>query len=194
MLRSPIFIILLMSLPLSACETLGLTSPMQAVDPGPICPSTAVLADAATVTKLKPGVPLGIQNDAGVVFSAEMSQAKLNCNYDRTANKLSLDLSFAVKANRGPAATGADPQLDFFVAIIDADNNVIAKNIYHAQPEMAGRPNNVFTESVSNYPVPLATDKRPYDYEILTGFQLTPDELAYNRVPRRLPTPRSVLR
>jgi hypothetical protein len=194
MRRSPFLTILLLSLPLAACETLGLTSPKEAVDPGPICPSTAVLADADTVTKLKTGTPLGMQNQMSVVFSAEMSQAKLNCNYNRTENKLSLDLSFAVKANRGPAATGADPQLDFFVAVIDADNNVIAKNIYHAQPDMAGRANNMFTESVSNYPVPLAMDKHPYDYEILTGFQLSPDELAYNRAPRPLPAPRSVVR
>jgi hypothetical protein len=37
-------------------------------------------------------------------------------------------------------------------------------------------------------------DKRPYDYEILTGFQLTPDELAYNRIPRPLPVPRAATR
>jgi hypothetical protein len=37
-------------------------------------------------------------------------------------------------------------------------------------------------------------DKRPYDYEILTGFQLTPDELAYNRVPKPLPQPRAANR
>src|ERR1700680_120734 len=140
MRRSPVLTILLLSLPLSACETLGLTSAPQVMDTGPICPSTAVLADAATVTKLKPGTPLGTQNGAAVVFSAEMSQAKLNCNYNRNENKLSLDLSFAVKANRGPAAMGADPQLDFFVAVVDIDNNVIAKNVYHARPEMGGRP------------------------------------------------------
>jgi hypothetical protein len=33
----------------------------------------------------------------------------------------------------------------------------------------------------------MAMDKRPYDYELLTGFQLTPDELAYNRIPRSVP-------
>ena len=48
---------------------------------------------------------------------------------------------------------------------------------------------NTYTQSVDGFPVPLAMDKRPYDYEILTGFQLTPDELAYNRVPRPLPQP-----
>ena len=49
---------------------------------------------------------------------------------------------------------------------------------------------NTYTQSVDGFPVPLAMDKRPYDYEILTGFQLSPDELAYNRVPRPLPQPR----
>jgi len=42
--------------------------------------------------------------------------------------------------------------------------------------------------------VPLSMDKRPYDVEILTGFQLTPDELAYNRVPKSLPVPRAAAR
>jgi hypothetical protein len=59
---------------------------------------------------------------------------------------------------------------------------------------MAGRPTNVYTQSVDNFPVPLGMDKRPYDYEILTGFQLTPDELAYNRIPRSLPVPRAAAR
>src|SRR5438067_4805136 len=43
-------------LPLMGCQTLGLNNPPPDVaDPGPICPATAVLSDAATVTKLKPG-------------------------------------------------------------------------------------------------------------------------------------------
>jgi hypothetical protein len=37
-------------------------------------------------------------------------------------------------------------------------------------------------------------DRRPSDYEILTGFQLTPDELAYNRLPRVVPTPQAAMR
>jgi hypothetical protein len=153
-----------------------------------------VLSDAVTVTKLRPGTPPGMPNPANVMFTAEMSQAKLECDYDRERNRLSVDIDFAVKATRGPAAQGADPQLDFFVAVVDADNNIIAKTVYHGQPDMRGRMSNVYTQSVGSYPVPLAMDKRPYDYEILTGFQLTPDELAYNRAPRPLPAPRAATR
>ncbi|HXJ01606.1 MAG TPA: hypothetical protein VNH44_10305 [Micropepsaceae bacterium] len=197
MRRIPVLTVLLLAWPLAACETLGLSSPAPdptLVDMGPICPVTAVLSDAVTVTKLKPGTPATQPNPANVAFTAEMSQAKLNCTYDRVQNRLTLDINFAVKATRGPAAAGSDPQLDFFVAVVDADNTIVSKNVYHGQPEMNGRASNVYTQSVDSFPVPLAMDKRPYDYEILTGFQLTPDELAYNRIPRSVPGPRAANR
>ena len=198
MRRSALLTLFLLSWPLAGCQSLGLAGPstlQQLMElSGPSCPETAVLSDAVTVTKLKPGTPQGQQNPANVAFLAEMSQAKLDCDYDRDRNRLSVDIEFAVKATRGPAATGPDPQIDFFVAVVDADNNVISKNVYHGQPDMRGRPSNVYTQSVGSFPVPLAMDKRPTDYEILTGFQLTPDELAYNRIPRPLTAPRPVMR
>jgi hypothetical protein len=197
MRRLPLLTLLPLLLPLTGCETLGLTTPSPpdfAQEMGPICPSTGVLSDAVTVTKLRPGTQAASPSPANIAFTAEMSQAKLDCNYNRGQNKLSVDINFAVKATRGPAAMGADPQLDFFVAVVDADNNVLSKTVYHGKPDMAGRPTNVYTQSVDNFPVPLGMDKRPYDYEILTGFQLTPDELAYNRIPRALPVPRAATR
>src|SRR5262249_31664023 len=147
------------------------------------CPASAVLADAAVVTKLKPGSP--VQRDpANVLFTAEMAQPMLACNYDREANKLSVDISFGIRASRGAAAAGPDPRLPFFIAIVDVDNNVVSKKLFQAEPAMGGKAQNIFTENVNKFVVPLAMDKRPADYEILTGFQLTPEELAYNRAPR----------
>ena len=197
MRRLPLLTLMLLSMPLLGCETLGLTTPAPpdfAQDMGPICPSTGVLSDAVTVTKLKPGTQAALPNPANVAFTAEMSQAKLDCNYDRAQNRLSVDINFAVKATRGPAAMGPDPQVDFFVAVVDADNNIISKTVYHGQADLGGKATNIYTQNVRNFPVPLGMDKRPYDVEIVTGFQLTPDELAYNRVPRSLPVPRAARR
>jgi len=196
MLRFPKVTLLVLALPLAACETLGLSSsqPDMVVDTGPVCPVSAVLSDAASVTKLRPGTPAGSRDPANVVFAAEMSQAILDCDYDRDANRLTVDIEFAVRATRGSAAQGPDPQLDFFVAIVDEDNNIINKTVFHGQPDLRGKMTNTYTQSVDGFPVPLAMDKRPADYEILTGFQLTPDELAYNRVPRQLPGPRPATR
>jgi hypothetical protein len=184
-------------LPLCGCDTISgwiNGQPQITLNPGPVCPATAVLSDAASVTKLKPGRPAAMTKPADISFQALMSQAQLDCNYDRTANTLVVNVKFAVKASRGPALSGANPQLRFFVAIIDAGNNVLVKNVYNSDPQMLGRPTATYTETVSNFPVPLAMDRGPADYEILTGFQLTPDELAYNRLPRVVPTPQAAMR
>lgn len=184
-------------LPLFGCDTVnGIfnSQPQITLDPGPVCPATGVLSEAASVTKLKPGTAAAMTKPADISFQALMSQAQLDCNYDRNANTLVVNIKFAIRASRGPALTGADPQLPFFVAIVDADNNVLVKNVYNSDPQMSGRPAATYTETVSNFPVPLAMDRPPSDYEVLTGFQLTPDELAYNRLPRAVPSPQAVMR
>jgi hypothetical protein len=158
---------------------------------GPLCPPSAVLADAVTVTKIRPGGPAAVMPDSSnVVFTAEMSKAEIECQYDMKKNTLSVDLSFAVRASRGAAAAATVPPLDFFVAIIDVEGNVLTKTVYQNQPDLAGRPAAQWTQRIRNVVVPIEMEKRPYDYEILTGFQLSAAELAYNRIPKTIPQPR----
>jgi hypothetical protein len=187
-----LLIVITLALPLSGCirigEWLGFRErPMVLVEGGPVCPSAAVLSDAVTVTKLKPGAPMTL-DPQNVVLTAEMSQAQLECEYDGERNALTIDLDFAVRARRGAAATGPDPELEYFVAVVDAEGTVITKNIFKTQPDLDG-PNGVYTQSIDNFVLQLAMDRRPIDYQVLTGFQLTAQELAYNRLPKPLPTP-----
>ena len=156
---------------------------------GPLCPPSAVLADAVSVTKLRPGSPMtAAQPDpANIAFTAEMAKPVIECQYDMTKNTLTVDLSFAVRASRGAAASGIDPPLDFFVAVVDVDGNVLSKSVYQNQPNLGASQNAQWTQRINKLAVPIEMDKRPYDYEILTGFQLSPAELAYNRIPRAIP-------
>jgi hypothetical protein len=140
-----------------------------------------------TVTKLRAGAPANVQNPANVVLSAEMSQAQLECEYDAERNAITIDINFAVRATRGPAAMGNDPELDYFIAMVDTEGNLLTKNIFKSQPVLNGRVPGQYTQNVSNFVFPMAMDMRPIDYQLLTGFQLTPAELAYNRIPRSLP-------
>ncbi len=193
MRRLQVFALLLLPLVLSGCirlgERLGFREPaMVLVEGGPPCPSTAVLSDAVTVTKLRPGAPATPPNPANVVLAAEMSQAQLECEYNGETNALTIDINFAVRATRGMAATGTDPELDYFIAVVDAEGTLLTKNIFKSRPDLRAQMG-IYTQNVSNFVFPLAVDKRPADYQLLTGFQLTPAELAYNRIPRPLPQP-----
>jgi len=194
MRRLRVFALLALPLALSGCQRLGerlgfRDPPMMLLEGGPPCPSTAVLSDAVTVTKLRPGAPATAANPANVVLAAEMSQAQLECEYDGEQNAITIEINFVVRATRGAAATGADPELDYFVAVVDAEGTLLTKNIFKSRPDLDGRVPGTYTQNVSNFVFKLAEDKRPVDYQLLTGFQLTPAELAYNRIPRPLPQP-----
>jgi len=192
MRRLQVLALFALPLALSACqrlgERLGFREPMMVLfEGGPVCPSTAVLSDAVIVTKLRPGAPATPPNPANVVLTAEMSQAQLECEYDAETNAITIDINFAVRATRGAAASGDDPELDYFIAMVDVGGNVLTKNIFKSQPDFGGRMAGEYTQSVSNFVFPMAMDMRPTDYQLLTGFQLTAAELAYNRIPRPLP-------
>jgi len=196
MRRLRLFALLTLPLALLGCQRLGerlgfRDPPMMLLENGPPCPSTAVLSDAVTVTKLRAGSPTNAVNPDNVVFSAEMSQAQLECEYDAERNSVSINVNFAVRAKRGPAASGPDPELDYFIAIVDAQGTLLTKNIFKSQPVLNGRPPGQYTQNVNNFVFQLAMDARPIDYQLLTGFQLTAAELAYNRIPRSLPQPQA---
>ena len=171
---------------LAGCDQFRATERMaRAIVTGPICPPSAVLSDAVTVTKLMPGSPLAVYSDgSNVAFTAEMSKADLKCEYNPERNTLNVDISFAVRATRNTAAPATDPPLDFFVAVVDVDGNVLSKKVYQNQPDLGGKPSAQWVQHINSFPVPITKDKRPGDYEILTGFQLSPAELAYNRAPK----------
>lgn len=181
------FVPLFLLFALAGCDQFRATERERLALLGPSCPPSGVLADAVAVSKLAPGAPVtGIQDPSYVIYSAEMTRPMLECDYDRKDNTLSVDLSFTVRAMRGPAEA-ADPPLEFFVSIIDIEENVLVKNVYRHQPTIGANRAVQWTQSVRNLVVPMEPDTRPGDYEILIGFQLTPDELAYNRLPKTSP-------
>src|SRR5688500_11945175 len=142
MRRSVVFVFLALPLLLSGCVRLGerlgfRDPPMVLVEGGPPCPSTAVLSDAVTVTKLRPGAPATPPNPANVVLAAEMSQAQLECEYNVETNAITMEINFAVRATRGAAATGADPELDYFIAVVDAEGTLLTKNIFKSRPDLS---------------------------------------------------------
>jgi len=90
---------------------------------------------------------------------------------------LVLWMTIPIGLRRGPAGGGAQ-NLTYFVAVIDPNGNMISKRtfqrILNAGPALPA----VVTEYVNGTSIGLAANRRPVEYEILTGFQLTPEEFA----------------
>jgi len=145
------------------------------------CPSGAALADAATVTKLRPG---GGKDLTDVVMTAELAKPEVGCDYDKDESKVEAKFSFPVTVRRGPAATGEPQTLTYFVAVVDLDNNVVAKQSF-ARDISLEQTAVSFSENPDAIVFTIPKDKKPVGYEVLVGFQLSQDELAYNREKHR---------
>lgn len=145
------------------------------------CPSGAVLAEAATVTKLRPG---GGKDPTDVVMTAELAAPEITCDYDKESGKVDVNLTFPITVRRGPADKGETQTLPYFIAIVDLDNSVSGKQSFSREVTL-DQSAATFNESPAAMTFTVAKDKKPVGYEVLVGFQLSQDELAYNREKHR---------
>lgn len=146
------------------------------------CPPISVMEELKTFVEF--------QNLAKPTAKTEVGQATMTgvvsrCSADGGDLEVSMDVSFDSKL--GPKArVRADDKPNFafpyFVAVTSADGNVLAKEIFAASLayEEKGQKSMTRTESISQH-IPLAGDGSVPDYKILIGFQLSEEQLAYNR-------------
>lgn len=140
------------------------------------CPRVSVLDGAATVTKFREGSGRDLTD---VDARGEIVDVATSCSYD--GNVVTLDMQVAIAATRGPADEDRAAQFDYFVAVIDPDRNVLAKEIFDirfAFPDTRTRVGRI--EEIEPR-IPLPDVKRAPAYGIIVGFQLTPEELQWNR-------------
>ena len=164
--------------PLLALPVLGCSAPnpiLAAIS----CPQYAVLYQASTVTRFAPGAA---QLPANAVLTAAMSDLELACIFDFEQNQTEIDLRFVIGARRGPAAAAGQTQqtLPYFVAVLGPDQSMISKELFQRVVDPGNRPFVNTNIVVSDTVLRLAANTQVGQYQVLVGFQLTPEELAYN--------------
>jgi hypothetical protein len=111
-----------------------------------------------------------------LAVKAIMTDFSGKCVYDEKGVKITAQLS--IRAETGPAHSGGPVALPYFVAITDPDRNIIDKQMFTATIPVSGGAGTA-TEQVSEFiPLPVTVDGRYY--EILTGFQLSPEQIDAN--------------
>jgi hypothetical protein len=148
----------------------------------PACPPVFVLKDADTVTRFGGGG----HDLVDVVNSGEITGYDVSCEYNldkkTKAGKAAITLGLHMTATRGPADRTRQADYQYFVAVTDPDRNVLNKRVFDFAAVFTG---NLTTTTIADDPVsmtiPIPAGKTGQDFAIFIGFQLTPDEVAYNR-------------
>ncbi|MDE8348609.1 MAG: hypothetical protein POG74_03880 [Acidocella sp.] len=137
------------------------------------CPHVEVLQQANTITAFTPG-----RSDVGaLITTAQITGVAGSCQSSdhQTTAKVTFKAGFS--ATNGPANHGQPVTLPYFVAVT-SDNRIIAK-AYHRITLKFGDNANSANANSPTLSIDVPNDDASATYEVLVGFQMTPDQLAY---------------
>ena len=140
------------------------------------CPKVGILSEAAKVTLFRPGSGSG---PSDVVAHAVVGDYRGSCTYDESG--VTIDVSLALVAERGPAMTDAQIPLTYFAALSRPDNSISAKQVFPTAIDFPGAAPRAGSREDIQLHIPLPKGQDARTYRVLVGFQLTPDQLNYNR-------------
>jgi len=142
------------------------------------CPQVGVLNETDHVTVLR-----GSGTDlTDIVARAEIGRVVSKCMYNTDDATITVDLAFDGVAELGPAATTRDLTFNVFVAVTRRFDTLDKKQIYQIPVNFpAGQRQARFVKTVEGTILPYGGAADGRIYQVLVGFQLSAEQLAYNR-------------
>jgi hypothetical protein len=162
---------------LSACVSEAQTELEQALP----CPGVGILGGAENLTSF---------SDAGnditdVAVTAELERVVSRCEYDIDDGIIYVDLALRGTAEIGPAATSREIMVPMFIALTEINSRVLRKDTFLLPVTFEGNQRTTnFIHTIEETKVPYVARIDGSAYEILVGFQLTPEELTFNQRDR----------
>lgn len=145
----------------------------------PPCPKVSIISDGATVTRFREGTGRDLTD---VTAQGQIVDVAVACDYDRRGVDVALQV--AIAAVRGPADRSRVAEFDYFVAVADPQRNILAKEVFRVGFRFPQNEQRVGTVEEIEPRIPLKARADGVDYQIVVGFQLTPEEIEWNRTQR----------
>jgi hypothetical protein len=120
-----------------------------------------------------------------IAFTGEITDVRMSCRY--TGNvplvaEVEIDFAFG----RGPQADGRTHDYPYFLAVTRRNGKVLAKEYFSTRAQFSRGDVTTVTEQVKRITIPRADESiSGVNFEIVVGFELTPEQLAFNRTGNR---------
>jgi hypothetical protein len=146
------------------------------------CPPVGSLYDVSRYVKF---AQQDSENYQDIEFTGEITDVRTFCRYaddDPLVAQLEVDFAFG----KGDAAKTGKHDFPYFVAVTRRNGKVLAKEYYTASVDFGGKRLAGKTESFSKIEIPRAdVSIAGTNFEIVVGFDLAPEQLAFNRAGKR---------
>ena len=146
------------------------------------CPFVKVLYDAGRYIEFEGGREAA----AAVGFTGEIQGISADCSYQND-EPIAVDMNIGFAFGRGPQAQGTEKTYTYWVAVTQRNREVLAKEYFTVPVRFAsGQDRAVVNERLSGILIPRADNNTSgSNFEILVGFDVTPQMAAFNRDGKR---------
>jgi hypothetical protein len=148
--------------------------------PAPTCPDVRIVSDLNQVHQFNDGRQPDQQDSVSSIW---MKDIKENCTIG--SKNISIDMTLAFEGTIGPKGKSRNTDkpsfaYPYFVAITNNQGNIVAKEVFAVTLSYEnGQTHETKVEKVRQV-IPVTSNDMK-NYKVLVGFQLSDDELAYNR-------------
>ncbi|NQU57881.1 MAG: hypothetical protein HQ513_11655 [Rhodospirillales bacterium] len=162
---------------LSACSVLpGATE-------APPCPPVSILGDAGKITHFIDGPGRDLID---IDFTGEINKLSGRCfyeiDYDTGEGEVRVEVNIEFKMVRGAGNKNRQADFEYFVSLLDDNGSVLDKlNFPYTAKYWKTRTFLIGSDTPVKLTIPLTGGLSGEDFSIYVGFQLTREELEFNR-------------
>jgi hypothetical protein len=163
---------------LSGCDTWRSAVNYIRSDSTSVCPDVSILANTAVIPVFDPHAGADPSN---VVYTAQMTGLKSRCDYSKQHNQVDANVRLFVKVSRPSGGEATHYKVPYYIAVTSG-GEIVDKQIHWLEFEFPQASANLqLEELVDSVLIPVAKEKKSYEYHLLIGFQLTQAQLDYNK-------------
>ncbi len=172
----------ILALGIGACQSgSGIGSALDTRQNSGSCPPAGSIYNASRIVAFKDDEQLF----SSVQYTGEVVDVRLFCRYagtDPVRAEVEIDFAFG----QGPAAVGDRHEYSYWVAVARRSGKVLQKQHFTVSADFSDGPVVGETEILQRIIIPRADESvSAANFEILVGFDLTEEQLQYNREGRR---------
>ncbi|MFC5345867.1 Tat pathway signal sequence domain protein [Brevundimonas staleyi] len=155
-------------------------APLRAVPNAGPCPYVKILYDAARYVELEGGRPAS----ANVGYTGEIEGVTAGCSY-RGDEPITVQMNILFHLGRGPQAQSDQRTYRYWIAVTERNSAVLAKEYFDLPVNFAGSATASATEEQSVIIPRAETTTSGGNFEVLIGFEVTPEMAEFNRTGSR---------
>lgn len=159
----------------------GITTAERILNKG-ACPVVEITPDLATWYEFPD--PSNTSDEDALMATATLRVAESRCFY--APKSMTVDARIAIEAVAGPAMRASanaksTVSYPYFVAILSPSNQILAKQVFSAPLSFDADKNNLTHFEAFRQIVPITNQENGAQHKITFGFQLSREQLTYNR-------------